>query len=282
MTRYAVVGVDGSGGAREAARWAAREAVARGLALRLVTVVPPEAVPVPAAPGAAGRGAPEPGPDGGVSEIAREHPDLDVTARRIAGDPAEVLPGAVRGAEVLVVGTRGTGGFDGLRLGSVALAAAGRAPCPVVLVPPPAPAGERRREVVLGVDARSPDEAALEAAFEEASSRGALLRAVHAWELPVPYRSTAFGVLEEERAEWEDQEVQMLDDALRGWRHKHPQVSVLPDVRLFGAADALVRASAGAELLVVGRRPWNTAHLDGVAHAVAHHTRCPLLLARRH
>lgn len=282
MTRYAVVGVDGSNDARGAARWAAGEAATRGLALRMVTVVPPEQAQGHSGRGSIGRGESVGGAAEVLSDIARTFPDLAVTSRQIAGDPADVLPGMVRGAEVLVVGTRGAGGFDKLRLGSVALAVAGRAPCRVVLVPPPAHSDKRRHEVVVGVDARHPDEGALEVAFEEAGLRGARLRAVHAWGLPTLYRGAVFGVLEEDRAEWEDQEVQLLDDALRDWRRKYPEVAVLPDVRLFGAAVALVRASADAELLVVGRGPRHAAHLSGVAHAVAHHTRCPLLLAHRY
>ncbi|WP_413777687.1 universal stress protein [Streptomyces sp. AM8-1-1] len=48
---------------------------------------------------------------------------------------------------------------------------------------------------------------------------------------------------------------------------------MLEDVRLLGAAQALVSASATADLLVVGRRGT---HLGATAHALAHHTRCPL------
>ncbi|MFG1807738.1 universal stress protein [Streptomyces sp. NPDC049040] len=286
MTRYAVVGVDGSKNGREAARWAAEEAATRGLGLRMVTVVPAEPARMPSGWESAGWRKPVPGPAEVFGDIAAAFPgpdlDLDLSGRQIAGDPADVLPGIARGAEVVVVGMRGAGGFDGLRLGSVALAVADRAPCPVVLVPPPAATGKRRHEVVVGVDARHPDEGALEVAFEEAAVRGARLRAVHAWGLPTICRGVVFGVLEEDRAEWEDQEVQLLDDALRNWRRKRPEVAVLPDVRLFGAADALVRASADAELLIVGRGARNAGHLGGVVHAVAHHTRCPLLLARRH
>jgi nucleotide-binding universal stress UspA family protein len=279
MQRYAVAGVDGSDGGRQAARWAAAEARSRGLALRLVTVVPPG--PTPSGSGSAGRATAVSGPAGVLGDIAPACQDLEVTAREIAGEPFQVLPDVVPGAELLVVGTRGAGGPDGPGLGSVALAVAGRAPCPVVLVPPPSPVRRRRHEVVVGVDARHPDGDALGAAFEEAASRGALLRAVHAWDLPARGRDAVFGVLEEDRAEWEDQEVQLLDDALRGRRKEYPQVTVLPDVRLFGPADALVEVAAGAELLVVGRGPRNSVSLGGVAHAVAHRTPCPLLLARR-
>ncbi|MBM9438428.1 pyruvate formate lyase family protein [Actinacidiphila bryophytorum] len=185
--------MDGSNGGREAARWAAEEAEARGLALRLVTVVPPELSRVPSGAGSGGWGRPASGPAEVLGDITLAYPDLDAAAREITGRPSEVLPGAVRGAELVVVGTRGAGGFEGLRLGSVALAVAGRAPCPVVLVPPPATSGGCRHEVVVGVDARHPDQGALDVAFEEAALRSALLRAVHAWDLPVLYQGTAFG-----------------------------------------------------------------------------------------
>ncbi|MER5942036.1 universal stress protein [Streptomyces sp. NPDC001928] len=62
-----------------------------------------------------------------------------------------------------------------------------------------------------------------------------------------------YGVPEEDRGGWEDQEVQLLADALRPWREKYPQVRVLEDVRLFTPAHALIQRSAGAELVVVGR-----------------------------
>ncbi|MFG1807750.1 universal stress protein [Streptomyces sp. NPDC049040] len=282
MTRYVVVGMDGSDGSRVAVRWAAKEAAARGLALRLVTVAPSGPWRGPSGPGHTARGERDASPaKTGAAAVKQAYPDLDLGAREFSGKPAEILAEVGQGAEVLVVGTRGTGGFDGLRLGSVALEVAGRALCSVVLVPPEISDREQGHELVVGVDARHPDDNALGTAFREAGLRGARLRAVHAWDLPS--RGRTFGrALEEDRAEWEDHEVQLLDDALHGWRQKHPEVSVLPDVRSFGAADALVRASAGAELLVVGRGPRHAVYLGGVTHAVAHHTHCPLMLAHRH
>jgi nucleotide-binding universal stress UspA family protein len=218
-----------------------------------------------------------------VAGIVRDHPELEVVTREVSGGrPGEVLSEIGQGADLLVLGTRGTGGSAGLRLGSVALGVAGAAPCCVVLVPAPVVADARVSEVVVGVDARNPDGRALDTAFDAARLRGARLRAVHAWHLPAPYDESALTVLEEDRAEWEDAEVLLLDDALRGWREKYPGVPVLPDVRLLGPADALVRASAGADLLVVGRGPRNVSCLGAVAHTVAHHSACALLLTPRH
>jgi nucleotide-binding universal stress UspA family protein len=52
-------------------------------------------------------------------------------------NPADALLDAARDAGLLVVGTRGHGGFKGLLLGSVSQQASNHAPCPVVIVPPP-------------------------------------------------------------------------------------------------------------------------------------------------
>lgn len=54
----------------------------------------------------------------------------------IPGDPIDVLVKAAAGADLLVVGSRGRGGFTGLLLGSVSQRCAERSRCPVVIVPP--------------------------------------------------------------------------------------------------------------------------------------------------
>lgn len=283
MTRYVVAGVDGSGASLGAMRWAAAEAVACGQALRVVTVVPRQRATDSGTPGAgADRSLVGRSVERAVAGVVRAHPGLDVVAREISGVPEVVLNDVGRGAELVVVGTRGVGGFAGLRLGSVALGVAAGAHCAVGLVPAGGVVEVRVPEVVVGVDGHHPDGEALGLAFDVARRREARLRAVSAWRLPAPFDDGTLTPVEEDRAEWEDEEVQLLGDALRGWREKYPAVGVLPDVRLFGPADALVRASGSADLLVVGRGEARTVHgLGGVTHAVAHHTRCPLILAPR-
>ena len=128
--------------------------------------------------------------------------------------------------------------------------------CPVVLVPEKPAAQLSARpgaEIVLGVDAREPVQAAVGFAFDTARMRGVRLRAVHAWRFPSCAAELPFGVPEEDRAAWEDHEVQLLADALRPWREKHSDVHVLEDVRLLPPAQALSRRSASAGLVVVGR-----------------------------
>lgn len=264
MVRCVIAGIDGSEPGLAAARWAAREARLRGSGLRLIHVWPPD----PYAP---------PVLDRVVSELALRHPGLEVRGEQADGRAPDVLADAGRTADLLVLGSRGLGGFPGLLLGSVALETAGRSPCPVALVPEQRPGGERPPEIALGIDTRHRAAPATDYAFDAARRREARLRAVHAWSLPAPYGSpwTPYAVTEEDRAAWEDQEVQLLHDALRGHRRAYPAVPVVADVRLLGPAKALVTASARAELLVVGR-PGGP--LNGVPHSVAHHAHCPVVL----
>ncbi|MET8546621.1 universal stress protein [Kitasatospora sp. NPDC004799] len=81
-----------------------------------------------------------------------------------------------------------------------------------------------------------------------------------------------------ELAQLEALEAKLLSLALAGPREQHPDVEVVEDVRL-GAARALVEASAGAALVVVGRgrRPIEFGpRLGRVAHAVLHHAEAPV------
>ena len=134
-----VVGVDGSDVAQDALRWATAEARVHEAKLRIV-----HAWQFPYA---------------GVSPyggMAIDPADVEATARQVleeavgsadltglasppetvlvAQSPSEALVEAAEGADLLVVGSRGRGGFSGLLLGSVSQQAATHATCPVVIV----------------------------------------------------------------------------------------------------------------------------------------------------
>ena len=66
--------------------------------------------------------------------VLGEHPTVDVHTHAVEGPPAKALIKKAEGADVLVVGNRGHGGFAGLLLGSVGLHCTTHAPCPVVVV----------------------------------------------------------------------------------------------------------------------------------------------------
>lgn len=283
-----LAGIDGSQCAAAAADWAAREAALRGVPLRLLHA--PPRLP----------GATVPGPvldrlhlmgvqlvQRAVEDLADRYPDLEVEGEHADETSVGALLGAARDAGLVVAGTRGTGGFEDLAVGSVALRLAAAAPCPLVLVPPRpgtyaagASATRGTGQVVLGFDAHRPVGEAAGFAFSAAEARAARLRVVQAWGLPAESISPRILVVtEEDRATWEDQEVLGLSDALRPWQEKYPGLSVTSDLMLLHPAEALLNASRHADLLVVGRRTEPTAaegRLGPVTHAVLHHARCPV------
>jgi nucleotide-binding universal stress UspA family protein len=153
--RVIVVGVDGSKSSSEALKWAAEEARMRGATLKVVRawqvpafaygygtyVQPATAVvdwraeseallddQVKAVLGEA-TGSSE-GSRNGLGEVA----DLRMVCEVLEGPAAQVLIEAATGAELLVVGSRGLGGFSGLLLGSVSAQLAHHAPCPLTIV----------------------------------------------------------------------------------------------------------------------------------------------------
>jgi len=140
-TMTVVVGVDGSEGSRRALRWAATEAAARNDALELVHVWER-----PQAYAPLGLGAypidPEPIEEAAkdflgrlVAEARELAPGIEVRGQLVEGAPASALLEAARTADLLVVGSRGHGGFTALLLGSVSQQVVHHAPCPVVIVP---------------------------------------------------------------------------------------------------------------------------------------------------
>jgi nucleotide-binding universal stress UspA family protein len=137
-----VVGIDGSESAQNALAWALAEARLRRADVRAVCAWQ---VTLPAF-GAAGLVTVDPGLDDSFERAAEQVVDetLDALADAaegihversiIRGSAPEVLVEASRSAELLVVGSRGHGGFAGLLLGSVSQQCAQHAPCPVVIV----------------------------------------------------------------------------------------------------------------------------------------------------
>jgi nucleotide-binding universal stress UspA family protein len=140
-----VVGVDGSDESRAALRFALEEARLRGAALRCVHAwsYPVLSDATGLAAGVTAELAGRLGQDAEellgsvVSEVAGESPGVEIEQAVAEGPPASVLIDAAEGADLLVVGSRGRGGFAGLILGSVSQQCATHARCPVVIVPSP-------------------------------------------------------------------------------------------------------------------------------------------------
>jgi nucleotide-binding universal stress UspA family protein len=140
-----LVGVDGSDHSRDAVRWAMKEAVLRQVPLTVMTVRPGAARPATMS-------------FWGLHVYAEDSHNEDLVRKAVqdfvvkvasevsgtpaentvivaTGNPAEELVNAARDADMLVVGSRGTGGFGRLVLGSVSSQLTHHAVCPVVVIP---------------------------------------------------------------------------------------------------------------------------------------------------
>lgn len=135
-----VVGVDGSPGSTEALRFAVDEArVRNGTVLAVMawelplTMIPPEGAWTESVNWDTGRGEAELLLTETIAGVDTD--GVQVDHRLVEGPAARALVEAGRDADLLVVGSRGRGGFTSLVLGSVSTQVAHHAPCPVVIVP---------------------------------------------------------------------------------------------------------------------------------------------------
>ncbi|WP_396451187.1 universal stress protein [Actinomadura sp.] len=139
-----VVGVDGSAASRATLETAFAEAGLHGWSVHAVVAwesVPEEELP-PLADEAGMRKAALARLDQLMMPLRELHPEVEARGEIVIGPPREVLLDAARDARLLVVGSRGLGGFRGLLLGSVSHALVQHAPCPVAVVHPPQKPGD--------------------------------------------------------------------------------------------------------------------------------------------
>ncbi|MFI9152580.1 universal stress protein [Streptomyces sp. NPDC053367] len=296
MLRHVTAGVDGSAESLSAAHWAAREALRRGAPLRIVHAWRSRAHPAASVPVDRTRQEwAERTLDQAVASVRAAHPGLRIAGRLVSGPATTGLLSMAGDAELLVLGSRGLTGVAGFLLGSVSQQVVARSSQPVVLVR----AGETStdehlpavdgvspeeipvspyRDVVLGLDTRRPCDELIEFAFTSARRCGGPLHVVHAFRAPSAAApeggqnpTSGPGLL----AAHEHSVVA----ALRPWCEKFPEVSVTETVAEGRAATELVRASARAALVVVGRRTRDSRfgiRIGPVAHAVLHHCGCPV------
>ena len=283
-----VVGVDWSESALEAVRWAAREAEWRRVGLRLINAFGWTVSGHSSDPrlGAHYRNEllfrAREQVETAASAAAQVAPDIEITRDVRTGPPIAVLVAESHEAQLVVVGSRGAGGFTDLLVGSVAVALAAHAACPVVVVrgarhgdPPP-----MEGPVVVGVDGSPTSEAALAFAYEAAAARRAPLVAVHTWQ------DNLVGLELAPLPDWEaieTDERQLLAERLAGWGEKFPDVHVQRVVTRDRPAHTLVEQSACAQLVVVGSRGRGSFAglvLGSVSHALLHHAKCPVAVVR--
>ncbi|MGW4273759.1 universal stress protein [Streptomyces seoulensis] len=284
MTRPITAGVDGTEESLAALAWAGREAVRRGLPLRVVqawTFETHDAFDLGDRDTQRDRVRDRLATT--ARDLAGRHPELTVTADAVEDDAVDALLAAAADAETLVLGSRGKGPLVGFLVGSVGQQVIARATRPVVLVRAgDEPAAEAAgREIVVGQHGAPEDSAeTLRFAFEAAAARGATVRAVRAWTLP-PVFAYSPGSLKllDEAGGLEPYEKKALADALQPWRERFPDVPVVEHVELGSAGQVLLSTADRAQLLVVGRRARRTAvgaRIGSVAYGVLHHAGCPV------
>ncbi len=282
FTGRIVIGLDGSEGAIRAAHWGAQEAKLRGRGLTLAYAVLPMT-----ASGVFGMGAPprldliEELRTSAVAELTRIAADLDCTDVIVhveIGTPSGLLLQASDTAELIVLGSRGRGGFADLLLGSVGTQVASHANCPVVVMRADARAGAN--EVIVGIDGSPHSIAALEFAFDEASRRGWSLVAVHAWDVPAyDLIISPDGPIPFPLGNVADVEIRLAAEVLAGFKVDHPDVPVTEALVRAPAVQALLDASTNAALIVVGTRGRNVALgalLGSVSNGVLHKAKVPV------
>ncbi|WP_433788599.1 universal stress protein [Actinoplanes sp. CA-252034] len=281
-----IVATDGAPSAEATVRWAALEAARRDMRLTVVHVLDWDWNTARYDFG------------GGHFETAREiaetvtataastaraiAPTVDVAELTMTGSPAAQLLGAAEAADLLVIGSRGHGGFAGLLLGGVSQRVATHAPCPVVVVRGRADATDG--PVAVGVDDSESADRVLATAFAAADARATGLVAIRTYmpAVPVYYRAdiptTTIATPEQDAAERA-----RLTEQLAPWRVKYSSVPVETIVSHDSAAGVLVGVSHGARLVVVGSRGHGVivgTLLGSTGLQLLHHADCPVYVDR--
>ncbi|GAB4101011.1 universal stress protein [Micromonospora taraxaci] len=286
MNRPVVVGVDGSPSSLVAAEHAARAAQLRSRPLHLVHgFLHPLGYGVPLNP--YDLGVPAPSEDAQkmlertATELADRWPGLVVEVRQVAGGPGITMIEESRRADLVVVGSRGLGGFAGLLLGSVGSQVAAHAHCPVLVVRPDEQPIPVDAPVLVGVDGSESSRLAAGYAADEAALRDVPVVLVHVG--PPTEGRTVPEEIEESQAAYQADAVRLLADASAAVRAEHPDLVVREHpVRAAGAAQGLIEASGTASLLVVGTRGragFTGMLLGSVSQAAIQHAHCPVLVA---
>lgn len=258
----------------------ALEARAREVALELVLAFPwGEHDVVPAPKGFDGRSVLHLAAGLVLDELAsvtrRSSPGLPVSTQLVVGRPVDVLLAEAARAQLVCVGSHGTGMLSDLVLGSTTAALVQRARYPVLAVPGPTRSTIERAGVVVGLDGGEGDRELAEFALSAAAARGCDLIAVRAWEHTVPGSAGVLDPLVDEGTA-QRREEDSLGDALAVAVAAHPGVPVRSIVERAPAARLLLDASLTVELLVVGHRRRHWGRLGSVAHATVHRAGCPV------
>ncbi|WP_454042905.1 universal stress protein [Cellulosimicrobium sp. Marseille-Q8652] len=300
-TETVLVGVDGSAPSLHALDWAAAYALRVGWSLHVVCTYS-----LPSFTAASLDGGYAALDDSAIQEGARavleeararaESAGVRVTATVTTGDAAGVLVEMSREHSLVVVGTRGRGGFTERLLGTVSSALPAHAHCPTVVVPFRArtkgddaapeelPVVTPLRRIVVGVDGSPSAEIALRHAIRQARAWDAELVAVAG----VPVGAGA-GLLAWLPASIDHEQV--LADVTEGLnviiaRHEaeNPGLTIKRIVLDGTGAELLTEFSTASDLIIVGSRGrggFRGLLLGSTSQAVLHHSACPVMVVTK-
>jgi nucleotide-binding universal stress UspA family protein len=166
-----------------------------------------------------------------------------------------------------------------LLLGAVSAAVAAHASCPVAVVRRAEEEGAEPRHVVVGTDGGPASTAALELAFDRASTEGRGLDVVHSWaghDMYVDLESDG------QRLEHMEEHERMLGEALAGYAEKYPDVIVERHLPETSAVETLLILSVSASAVVVGSRGRTgpRALLSSVSRDLVERADCTVIVVR--
>lgn len=278
---HIVVGVDGSYGADRALRWAVHEAELQDASIEVLHVFVVH--PYSAMFGTTDHDLARDRLDGIIERhrALLDRVEWSATLLEASGATVGLLDAAHR-TDLVVVGARGTEGFDRLAIGSTGYRTAAHATSPVAVVPEGADHLDGSRSVAVGIDDSPAARRALRWAADEAARRDGELRVVHSYLLPVDMSSYAVinqKLHDQTRADAHERAEAVVDDALAA-------VAVPSGVKVervveLGAAAGVLLDRQEDRLLVMGTRGQNAfgrALFGSVSQQVLHHAVGPVVV----
>jgi nucleotide-binding universal stress UspA family protein len=258
-----VVGHDDSAESATAVRWAARLAQSAGKELTIIHawIWPLLTENLGPVEGVADSGLRNAAKDllrraAELAEVAA--PGVEVNTALITGQGRTVLSHVSKTADLLVVGSRGLGGFLGMLLGSVSLDLITHAGCPVVVI---RAEDQPAQPVLVGVDG---SEASLEAVDTG-------VRLAQAWKAPLEIVHVRRAI-RSRSAQTEEDSQKVVDEGVARARQRGGDIEVSSRlVESRTVPRALLEAAQDARIIVLGYQGTGRRRLGSTAHAVVHH-----------
>jgi nucleotide-binding universal stress UspA family protein len=282
VTGTVAVGVDGSPRSRSALKWAADESERRGSMLRILygEISDPAYLPPWFDPKESVFTGGEAIVDDAEGLVATSHPTVVSSVEILEWPAALALTEASRGADLLVVGSRGSGRFEEILLGSVSDQCIQYAHCPVAVIHTDAgcpPLRATAPRIVVGVDGSLQSTRSLRWALREAELRSASVSGVFAWQFP-----PVSELLEPIRG-YEVVALDVVDAVKADARQFAPDVPFEASACLGDPVTVLLGECRESDLLVVGASghgAFKSSLLGSVAHQCARHAHNDVVIVR--